>query len=404
MKKDYLTTPKGAKDILPDECEAQSWIESRLKKIFKSYGYGQVKTPGVEYLDVYAEAPGNLGSEHMFKLIDNEGRILVLRPDSTAPIARLTASRLKKSSKPVRLYYNQRVYRQKGLYSGRRIETAQMGVELIGANSIKADLEMLQMAMEVLESCGLTEYRIELGHGGLCELLISRLAVAEADKEQLRQLIQVKNYAALNDLLDTLGQGDEIQAIKALPRLFGGREVFDQAAEVFKDRETKEILAYMKSLFDVLQQLGLKERLMLDLGFVNDNDYYTGIIFQAYIHGSGEAVLLGGRYDRLLERFGEKLPAIGFGVNVDLLTKNRLDSGLQLPAQPPQVLVWGEPGYEILSLQYAKTLRQTPELVVENGLFQNLDECRAYAAAKGIRHIHVVGQTIEILEGGGAEK
>ncbi len=404
MKKDYLTTPKGAKDILPEECEAQDWIETRLKKIFKSYGYGQVRTPGIEYLDIYAEAPGNLGSEHMFKLIDNEGRILVLRPDSTAPIARLTASRLKKSCKPVRLYYNQRVYRQKGLYSGRRIETAQMGVELIGANSIKADLEMLQMAIEVLENCGLTEYRIELGHGGLCELLISRLTAAEADKDQLRQLIQVKNYAALNDFLDTLGQGDEIQVIKSLPSLFGGREVFDQAAEVFKDQETKEILAYMKSLFDVLQQLGLKERLMLDLGFVNDNDYYTGIIFQAYIHGFGEAVLLGGRYDRLLERFGEKLPAIGFGANVDLLTKNRLDTGQQSPAEAPKVLVWGEPGYEVLSLQYAKTLRQTPELVVENGLFQNLEECKAYAAAKGIGYIHVVGQTIEILEAGGAGK
>ena len=396
--KDYLTTPKGTRDILLEECETQNWIEDKLKDCFQGYGYAPVITPGIEYLDVFAESPGNAGNEHMFKLVDNEGRILVLRPDSTAPIGRLTASRLKNSGKPVRLYYNQRVYRQKGLYSGRRIETSQMGVELIGANSIRADLEILQLATDVLEKCGLTDYRIEIGHGGLCNLLISRLTAEDTKKEQLRQLIQAKNYPALSDYLDSLGQGEEVSAIKALPGLFGGKEIFDKAAGLWKDTETREIISYMQSLFDVLQQLGLKDRLMLDMGFANDNDYYTGVIFQAYIPGSGEAVLLGGRYDRLLARFGEDMPAVGFGVNVDLLTKNRMDEGKQAPVKTPQILVWGTEGFDVMSLQYASTLRQTPGVVVENALFENLEQCKTYAAAKGIRQIHVVGQRIEILE------
>lgn len=398
--KDYLSTPKGTRDILLEECETQNWIEAKLEACFRKYGYQPVITPGIEYLDVFAGAPGNAGSEYMLKLVDSEGRILVLRPDSTAPIARLVASRLKTSGKPIRLFYNQRVYRQKGLYSGRRIETSQMGVELIGANSMRADLEMLQLAMETLESCGLSDYRVELGHGGLCELLIRRLAVDGGSKEKLRQWIQAKNYPALNDFLDALGQGDEIMAVKALPGLFGGREVLDKASGIGKDRETGEIIAYMRALFDVLQQLGLKDKLILDLGFVNDNDYYTGIIFQAYVRDSGEAVLLGGRYDRLLERFGEQQPAVGFGVNVDLLTKNFMDGGRQAPARAPQALVWGEPGYEVLSLQYAKTMRQAPDIIVENGLFENLEQCKDYAATRGIGQIHVVGKTIEILEGG----
>ena len=398
MKNDYLTTPKGTRDILLEECEAQSWIEGRLNKSFKGYGYSPVITPGIEYLDVYAEAPGNAGSEHMFKLVDNEGRILVLRPDSTAPIARLVASRLKQSSKPVRLYYNQRVYRQKGIYSGHRIETSQMGVELIGANSIRADLEILQLAMEVLESCGLTEYRIELGHGGLCGLLISRLTADSGSKEQLRQLIQAKNYPALNDFLDALGQDEETRGIKALPGLFGGREILDQAAGVFQDPEIRAIIDYLRTLFDALQQLGLRERLMLDLGFVNENDYYTGVIFQAYIQGFGEAVLLGGRYDRLLERFGEELPAVGFGVNVDLLTKRLMDEGRQPPVKTPQDLVWGAPGFEVAGMQYAETLRQTSDRAVENGLAESLEECRRYAEARGIARVHAVGETVEISE------
>jgi ATP phosphoribosyltransferase regulatory subunit len=398
VKKDYLNTPKGTRDVLLEECEAQNWIEARLTERFRSYGYHQAVTPGVEYLDVYADAPGNAGSEHMFKLVDNEGRILVLRPDSTAPIARLVASRLKNSSKPVRLYYNQKVYRQKSIYSGRNIETSQMGVELIGAESIRADLEMIQLATEALESCGLTDYRIELGHGGLCELLISRLEADEGTKEQLRQWIKAKNYPALNDFLDTLGQGHDVQAIKALPGLFGSREVFQKASGVLGDEETKEIIDYIRTLFEALQSFGMEEKMILDLGFVNENDYYTGVIFQAYIPGSGEAVLLGGRYDRLLERFGEKLAAVGFGVNVDLLAKNRLDEGRQPPDKAPDALVWGEPGYEIKSILYAKSLRLAPGAVVENGLCDSLAQCRAYAAARGISRIHAVGETVTIYE------
>ena len=398
IKKDYLTTPKGTRDILLEECEAQNWIEDRLRDSFRSYGYCPVVTPGIEYLDVYAEAPGNTGSEHMFKLVDNEGRILVLRPDSTAPIARLASTRLKQSDKPLRLYYNQRIYRQKNLYSGHNIETSQMGVELIGANTIRADLEMLQMAMETLECCGLTDFRIELGHGGLCELLLSRLTPDDRVKEQLRQLIQSKNYPALNDFLDAMGQSGAALAIKSLPRLFGGWEVFRKAGEMFQDEETKEIIEYMRALSDMLPQFGLGEKLMLDLGFVNANDYYTGIIFQAYLQGSGEAVLLGGRYDKLLERFGERLPAIGFGVNIDLLTKQRLDAGAQGQAKAPALLVWGEPGYEIKSMKYAKTIRQRQGITVENGLFGDLDQCRAYAEAKGMPQIHVVGENVEIID------
>jgi ATP phosphoribosyltransferase regulatory subunit len=398
INKDYLTTPKGTRDILLEECEAQNRIEESLRDSFRSYGYRPVITPGIEYLDLYAEAPGNTGSEHMFKLVDKEGRILVLRPDSTAPIARMAATRLKQSRKPLRLYYNQRIYRQKNLYSGHNIEISQRGVELIGANTIRADLEVLQLAIESLESCGLTDYRIELGHGGLCELLLSRLTPDERVKEQLRRLIQAKNYPALNDFLDAMGQSEAVQAVKSLPGLFGGWEVFQKATALFHDEETKEIIEYMRALSDMLHKLGLGEKLMLDLGFVNDNDYYTGVIFQAYLHGPGEAVLLGGRYDKLLERFGEKLPAVGFGVNVDLLTKQRLDTGVQESGQKVPVLVWGKPGYEIESLKYAKTLRQTNDTAVENALFADFSECEAYAAAKEISRIHVVSGTVEIVD------
>ncbi len=395
--KEYLSTPKGTRDVLLDECETQSWIEDRLKACFRSYGYNQVITPGIEYLDVYADAPGNAGIEHMFKLIDNEGRILVLRPDSTGPIARLTASRLKESLKPVRLYYNQRVYRQKNLYSGHRVETSQMGVELIGANSIRADMEALELAVVALMSCDIQDYRIELGHGGLCALLISRLDISGGAREQLKSLIQSKNYPALNDYLDALGHSDTISTIKALPGLFGGPEVFEKARKICDDEETQEIISYTRTLFDNLRKLGLGENIMIDLGFANDNDYYTGVIFQAYIPDGGEAALLGGRYDRLLGRFGDPQPAVGFGVNIDLLTKSRMSSGRQEAAKPPQALVWGGEGYVASALSYARDLRLSGDIIVENGLFESRQDCERYARSKGIKEIHIIGATVEVI-------
>ena len=392
-----LITPKGTKDILLEECEAKRWIEARLRQVYTGYGYNEVVTPGIEFLDVFQAGVCNPGSENMFKLIDNEGRILVLRPDSTAPIARMVSTRLKNSFRPIRLFYNQRVYRQKGMYSGKSTETSQMGVELIGANTAKTDLEVIAMATEALESCCQQEYRIEIGHCGFFEALISRLQADDNQKEQIRLLIGAKNYAALNDLLDTLGQGETAAALKLLPRLFGGAEVFDAAGEIFEDAETKKILDNLRWIYYSLIQMGLKKSVMLDLGFVNDNNYYTGVIFQGYIQGTGEAVLSGGRYDQLLSRFGDPMPAIGFGINVDTLTKLRLTQNLQEAMTLPQILVYGEPGYEVLCLQYAQTLRQQPGMIVENALLGSKEACLAYAVNKGIPKVHVVGQTIEII-------
>lgn len=392
-----LVTPKGTKDILLEECQTGRWIEERLRKIFVGYGYQEVITPGIEFLDVFQDKEVNVGCEDMFKLIDDEGRILVLRPDSTAPIARLVSTRLKDSQRPLRLYYNQRVYLQKTMYSGKRSETSQIGVELIGANTAKADLEVISMAYEALKVCGGLDFRLEIGHSSFFDILADRLNLDEQQKDRLRQLINAKNYPALNDMLDTFGEIEAAAALRKLPHLFGKEEVFAMAEEIFRDEETKSLLEYLRWTYNALLQMGLKDAVMLDLGFVNRKNYYTGVIFQGYVSGSGEVVLSGGRYDKLLGRFGDDSPAIGFGIDIDLLTKNSIEQGMGKKPDTPKALVYSEPGYEILSLQYAHTLRQQPGMIVESGLFKDRESCLEYARKKGIPKVHIVGQTIEVV-------
>ena len=143
MKKFNKITPEGTKDILFEECLSQRTVSERLTHIFKMRGYIEVITPGMEYYDVFDAPNAAIPQYEMYKSTDNKGRLIVFRPDLTLPIARLTATRLQTMEKPIRLYYNQPIYRNRKDLSGRSDETTQAGIELLGASGLKADIEVI---------------------------------------------------------------------------------------------------------------------------------------------------------------------------------------------------------------------------------------------------------------------
>ena len=162
MKKFNKITPEGTKDILFEECLSQRTVSERLTHIFKMRGYNEVITPGMEYYDVFDAPNAAIPQYEMYKSTDNKGRLIVFRPDLTLPIARLTATRLQAMEKPIRLYYNQPIYRNRKDLSGRSDETTQAGIELLGASGLKADIEVIAAAVEALSAC--TEnFRLEIG-------------------------------------------------------------------------------------------------------------------------------------------------------------------------------------------------------------------------------------------------
>ena len=123
MKKFNKITPEGTKDILLQECLSQRTVSERLTHIFRMRGYNEVITPGMEYYDVFDAPNAAIPQYEMYKYTDNKGRLIVFRPDLTLPIARLTATRLQAMEKPIRLYYNQPIYRNRKDLSGRSDET-----------------------------------------------------------------------------------------------------------------------------------------------------------------------------------------------------------------------------------------------------------------------------------------
>lgn len=391
MKTYSKITPEGTRDILFEESRAQREAQARLSRIFTLRGYHEVLTPGLEYFDVFSLPGAAIPQQEMYKSTDNHGRLLVFRPDSTLPIARMAASRLQNQPRPLRLFYNQSIYRNSPDLSGRSDECAQMGIELLGAAGLRADLEAVSLAVAALSAC-VEDFRVEIGHARLFRALANRLPLSEEKREELRATIEAKNYGALSELLDPLGDLPAAEAMKRLPRLFGGEEALREAEHWCTDEDTGEMLAYLKTLYSALKKLGLGDRLMVDLGLVQRNDYYTGVVFSAYVQDHGDAVLSGGRYDNLCEKFGAPMPAIGFALDLDAAAS--LLAGSLEKTEPPSLLIYGEPGFETEAQKLAGDFISRGERC-ECSVFDSAEETLEYAREMGISKVLQVGETVK---------
>lgn len=321
-----------------------------------------------------------------------------MRPDSTIPIARLAATRLKEAEFPLRLFYNQSVFENNALLKGRSDEMVQAGIELLGGeNKKRSDYEVLSTAVEALAGFDRDNFRLEIGHIGYFKALVDKLNADDEVKEEIRTLISSKNYPVLNDLLDKVDDKKLANALKQLPRLFGGIDVLDKAASLYTDEKISDILDNLREVFVRLTEMGYDGKISLDLGIVSHIDYYTGIVFRGYLSNIGEAVLKGGRYDNLVGEFGRDCNAVGFGINVDSAAKHIMLQGGAHSTEKAQVLIFGECGYEVKAMKYAHELVKQG-MKIENSLFDSVDESREYALKNGIQKLLIVGEEIKEAE------
>lgn len=398
MKRYDLITPEGTRDLLFNDCLARRAVENKLAELFKGFGYSEVVTPGIEFYDLFSGSRRNFQQENMYKLTDSKGRLIVMRPDSTIPIARLASTRLKDAKLPLRLYYNQSIYENNALLKGRSDEFVQAGIELIGSvNTKRADYEALCTAVEALAEFDKENFRLEIGHIGYFKELVARLDVDERVREEIRLLISAKNYPALNDLLDEVGENQITYALKQLPRLFGGVEVFEKAAELFTDEKITGILDNLKEVYSRISSLGYDGKISVDLGIVSHADYYTGIVFKGYLSGVGQSVLNGGRYDGLLAEFSNPCPAVGFGVNCDAVANYLRKNCLAPTIKTPDCVVFGEKHFVVEAIAFAQKLVRDG-MIIENSLFDTLKETKEYALSKGIHKIYVVNDSVQEIE------
>ncbi|NLM04261.1 MAG: ATP phosphoribosyltransferase regulatory subunit [Clostridiales bacterium] len=323
MRAKKVLLPEGVQDLLINDCRYRRHIEEKLMECFIQAGYMEVSSPTLEYYDLFSSDYLSFKRNKMFKLIDTDGEILVLRPDGTVPIVRMVSTKMKNFVYPLKLCYVENVFRIDEEQAGKKREFRQAGVELFGIPSHKGDAEVIITAIESLKNLGLQNFQIELGQAKLLRDILQRLNIDYEDKQDIGRYIEEKNFIELDRLVESLDiEIDVKEVLKALPRLFG------QAEEVFADVKALPLKPYMLEAIEDLERVwqmvddyGFGKYITLDLGMFTMMKYYSGIIFKGFTKDLGVVLLSGGRYDGMMKDFGMDIPATGFVFIVNKITK-----------------------------------------------------------------------------------
>lgn len=330
MKK-LLHTPDGVRDIYNVECGKKLVLESRLKKTFHLFGYHDIQTPMFEYFDVFRKEVGTIPSRDLYKFFDKEGNTLALRPDITPSVARAAATLFGEEELPIRLCYTGNTFINHSSYQGRLREVTQMGAELIGDDSVEADAEMLSMVIESLLAVGVKEFQINVGNVDFFRSLIEDAHLDEEAQERVIELINNRNYFGVEEYLDSIMVTRSAkEAFVGLNELTGGIEVLAAAKNIAPNSAGIMAVKRLERIYHILMMYGVEKYVTFDLSMTGNYGYYTGIIFRGYTYGSGDAIVKGGRYDHLLEKFGKNSPSIGFAIVVDELMNAMIRQKLRI--------------------------------------------------------------------------
>jgi ATP phosphoribosyltransferase regulatory subunit len=303
--------PPGTRDVLPDEMRELRALMDGLRSSLQEAGYGEVRTPTVEYEDVLRRGDEQVAGAG-WKLFDAHGNLLVLRSDMTIPIARLVGTRLADHDGPLRLCYSGQAYRSVTRGSGQLTEFLQVGAELIGVPGVEGDAEIVSLALGALSACGLRRHSVGVGDGALYRALLRAFELDEADAGALMGSLMRRDLVGLESHVRSAGLPD---ALFEVPSLRGGPEVLDRAEEAMGEVAATALLE-LRGLHEELSRRGFAERVILDLGLVHELGYYTGAVFEVYDPAVGFALGGGGRYDQLIGRFGTPRPACGLALDI----------------------------------------------------------------------------------------
>ena len=358
MKK-LLHTPEGVRDIYNVECGKKLALEGRIKKVFHLYGYHDIQTPTFEYFDVFRKEIGTVPSNELYKFFDKDGNTLALRPDITPSIARAAATLFQEEELPIRLCYTGSTFVNHSSYQGRLRETTQMGAELMGDDSVEADAEMLALVIESMLTIGLKEFQLSVGNVDFFQSLIEDACLDEEAELRVRELINNRNYFGVEEFLDSIQvKRSSKEAFAALNELVGGIDILSQAKNIAPNSKGVMAVKRLEKIYDTLKLYGVEKFVTFDLSMSGTYGYYTGIIFRGYTFGTGDAIVKGGRYDHLLEKFGKESASIGFVIVIDELMNALIRQKVRIVYTRKNTLILYDEGKQREAIALAKDFRR----------------------------------------------
>lgn len=394
--------PEGSRDVLFEDCSNKIEITNTLRKLYINSGYLEVLSPTLEFYDVFQGDDTSIEQEKMYKLFDNAGRILVLRPDMTMPIARITATKLKDSLYPLRLCYSGNIFRMNENWDGKISEITQSGIEIIGSENPKADAEVIITAIQALLAVGVKDFELEIGQAEFFKGLIEDIELDHDEMERLRGLVGSKNFGALREFInerESILGTDNLEAFKKLPELFGGIEILTKARALTKNKRAVAAIDTIEKIYERIESVGLGAHISIDLGMVQHIDYYTGIIFRGYSSKVGTTIISGGRYDNLIAKFGAPMPAVGFAIDVDNILSVLLKQGNSNEKVKSKFLIHYENFLIGSASRLAAQIREKG-FVAELGLFEEKEKALSYGEQKNIDKLICMyeNETIQIID------
>ncbi|MEH7479810.1 ATP phosphoribosyltransferase regulatory subunit [Neobacillus drentensis] len=310
--------PLGMRDTLPELYEKKHRVRTLMEDTIKLWGCQFIETPTLEYYETVGTASA-IQDAQLFRLLDKEGHTLVLRPDMTAPIARVAASKLLQDDMPLRLAYSANVFRAQQREGGRPAEFEQIGVECLNDETVSCDGEVISLLISSLKKAGLSEFQVSIGHIGFAQELFLQILGTDERADSLRRFLYEKNYVGYREHVNSLSLSSiDKQRLLQFLDLRGGVEIIGTALDLIENEKGKQAILQLKELWDCINDYGVQDQVKFDLTIVSHMSYYSGILFEVYAGNVGFPIGNGGRYS-LIEKFGKKASATGFGVHLDRL-------------------------------------------------------------------------------------
>lgn len=391
-----ISRPRGTRDFLSSEMKQRKYVENTLRRIFEDYGYGEIKTPIFEELSLFTMKSGEAIKEEIYHFKDKGERDLALRPELTAPVARLYLNELQRSPKPIKMYYFGSCFRYERPQAGRFRQFWQFGCELIGGKSPEAEAEVMAMAAHCLDEIGLKDYEFHIGNLGIIRSLLKDAEVPEEEQGQIMGLVDKGDVEELENLLNNSDISQSLkETLLKLIGIKGHNEVIGEVRSIIKNCEGAfKSLDDLEELLNHLETFGFTNYIV-NLGIARGLDYYSGIVFEIYVHGLGaQKQISGGGTYNLIEIFGgEQVESTGFAFGFDRVMGALKKQNAEIPVEG-HVDVFVAPLSDNMreeSFKIAQNLRR-------NGISTDVDLARkkvkkilSYADNLGVKYAVLVG-------------
>ncbi|MEM4610813.1 MAG: histidine--tRNA ligase [Thermoproteota archaeon] len=392
MRGENLTL-RGMRNLLPDEKAKLNKIESEIRRLFKIYGFQEVETPTIEPLELFELKSGEEIRHRMYRFTDLGGREVVLRPEATASIVKLVVQELRSAPLPIKIGYVLNAFRYDEPQYGRYREFKQGGFEIFGSKSPLADAEILEISSRLMESLGIKDYYIKIGHEGVLRAALTHFNIEERVQDRVLGLIDKERLTEAFEILSSLQKGRE--AINILRSLWEIKsrdpdEAFRRAGEVLKEiPEAVDQLENLREIIDLAKASKVGE-FLVDMGFARGLDYYTGMIFEVYVKNLKIAVNGGGRYDKLAGLLGWDVPAVGCAPGIDRLSLAMDEKTVPRDDLVCMVVSMVKEG-DILAAKLAGTLRMRGVPTLVDYTRRDVSKALSYASKRNVKYVALIG-------------